>query len=218
MGGDGEALEGEEGEEEEPEQDEEIDCAGPEEAEKEPADPRKQAALRQELKASIKTRGKAAAAKKAVAGDKSKPTPKAKGKAKAKAKATGKAKKVQAKAQAKRKAAAKPKAKAKAKATGCKASKAASNQGTAKSARVRGQRVPPKDEHGNVLELGCSNCRYAESGCSACEKPTFRGKRRSQVPAAKLEQARSSLKKYNKKPRRKQEDESQEESQDHEEE
>ena len=158
--------------------------------------------MRQKLKAEMKPRGKTAALKKKAA--------KAKAKARAKSKATAKAK-----AKAKSKAAAKAKAKAKS-SRGCgrggrgrggsgrgrgtskkkptTPSKRKSSTGsTTRRGKTPKARTPPVDEDGNTLALGCSSCRYTESGCDTCENPNFKGKRRDQVSAETIRKAQQSL-------------------------
>ena len=168
----------EEGEEEDGEEDPEIHF---EAASKRSAsvNPREQAALRQHIRSQIKPRGKSAAAKKKAAAASKKGSPKSKAKGSPKAKAKPKA---SPKAKSSRKSKASPKPKAKAKQS---------------SPKKRGKRAvdrkPPLDADGNELALGCSNCRYAMTGCAACERADFKGKRRTDVSEEVISKAQQSL-------------------------
>ena len=140
----------------------------------------------------MKPRGKSAAAKKKAAAYKT-ASPKSKGKASPKAKAKSRASpksspKASPKAKSGRKSKASPTAKAKAK--------------TSPKKRTRQvTRKAPIADDGTVLALGCSNCRFAENGSTACERADFKGRRRTDVSQAVIDKAQQSLSKNKRLPK-----------------
>ena len=189
-------------------------------------DPSNQASLRQTIRQSIKPRGRGAAAGKRAGSPKPKPKPRGRPKAKAKAKAKASPKKkpspktrasskpkkdddvdkvnksrrassAKSSKSASPKSKASPKARAKTPAAAPKKKSIAKPKAKAKGKPAK-KRVPPRGPDGKRLALGCSSCRFTKSGCDNCERPEFRGKRRSDVSAEVIRKAQQSLSSYKK--------------------